>query len=152
MISDAFDTTESHDGYVIECKSENVIKGAVKMDIGDSEDVNDEDEKVNNVVDSFQYTAMDMKKPAFMAYIKTYMQKLKARLTETAPDRVAGFEKAAKELVGKMVKKFDDLEFYLGGDDPTMEGHIGIGFWVDPESDTAPTFFWFKDGLRDEKY
>ena len=152
MISDAFETTESHDGYVIQAKSEMVIKDAVNLDIGDSDEVDDQATKVNNIVDGFQYSAMEMKKPAFMAYIKTYMQKLKAKLQEEKPDRVAGFEKAAKEVVGMMVKKFDDVEFYLGGEDPTMEGHVGLGFWVDPENDTAPTFFWFKDGLKDEKY
>ena len=152
MISDAFDTTESHDGFIIEAKSEMVNKDAVNLDIGDADEVNDEATNVNNIVDGFQYVGMEMKKPAFMAYIKTYMQKLKKHLEENNPDRVAGFEKAAKAVVGMLVKRFDDCEFYLGGEDSTMEGHIGIAFWVDPEADSAPTFFWFKDGLKDEKY
>ena len=152
MISDAFETTESHDGYVIQAKSEMVTKDAVQLDIGDADDVDDQAEKVNNIVDSFQYVAMDLKKPAFMAYIKTYMQKLKAYLSENAPDRIPGFEKAAKEVIGMMVKRFDDCEFYLGGEDSGMEGHIGLAFWVDAESDSAPTFFWFKDGMKDVKY
>ena len=73
-------------------------------------------------------------------------------MEENSPDRVEGFEKAAKAVVGMLVKRFDDCEFYLGGEDSTMQGHIGIGFWVDPEADSAPTFFWFKDGLKDVKY
>ena len=152
MISDAFPTTESHDGYVIQAKSEMVTKDAIQLDIGDADEVDDKAEKVNNIVDGFQYVAVDLKKAAFMAYIKTYMQKLKAHLTEHNPDRVAGFEKAAKEVIGMMVKRFDDCEFYLGGEDSGMEGHVGLGFWVDPEADSGPTFFWFKDGLKEEKY
>merc|ERR1711879_315651 len=108
-------------------------------------------ETVNDIVDGFQYVAMDLKKPAFMAYIKGYLQKLKTKLQEENPDRVAGLEKASKELIGMMVKRFADIEFYLGGEDPTMEGHIGMAFWVEPESDTAPTFFWFKDGCVAQK-
>jgi len=152
MISDAFDFEETHNGYVVKAKSEMMVKDAIQLDIGDADEVDDKAEKVNNIVDGFQYVAMDMKKQAFMAYIKSYMQRLRTKLEEDKPDRVAGFEKAAKEVIGMMVKRFDDCEFYLGGEDPTMEGHIGLAFWEDVENDTAPTFFWFKDGLKDEKY
>jgi hypothetical protein len=41
---------------------------------------------------------------------------------------------------------------FLGDEDPTMEGHIGMACWDNPETDTAPTFYYFKDAMKGEKY
>merc|ERR1712195_327521 len=153
MISDAFDTEEAYDGYVIKCKSAMIVKGACKIDIGDSlpvdgEQADDQDETVNNVVDGFCMVGMAMKKSEFQTYIKGFMGKMKKRLDETAPDRTAGFMKAAQGCVKYLLGKFEDLEFYLGDEDPTMDGHLGMACWDDVENDTAPTFYFFKDALK----
>merc|ERR1712151_862328 len=152
MCSDAFETTESYDGFIIECPSQMVTKDAMQFDIGDSDDVNDEAQTVNNVADGFGMSAMDLKKGAFQAYIKKFMGKVKTHLEENNADRVADFMKNATAAVKYLLGKFDDLEFFLGDNDPTMEGHIGIACWKDPEADSAPTFFYFKDALKGEKY
>jgi len=152
MISDAFQVTETHEGYILECSSTMVNKAAMKFDIGDSDDVNDDDATVNDVADCFQFTPCTLKKGEFQTYIKRYMGKVKAHLEEKFPERTAGFMKQATTCVKYMLGKFDDLEFYLGGEDSIMEGHLGIACWKDPEADTGPTFFYFKDGLKAEKY
>merc|ERR1711884_274526 len=152
LISDAFDAEDCFDGRVFKCKSEMVNKEAMKFDIGDSDDVDDQDQSVNDIVDGFDYTGMNMKKGEFQAYIKKFMGKVKTYLEENNKERVEPFMTGAKQCVGHLLKKFDDLEFYLTRDDECMEGHIAIGCWDDPEADTAPTFYYFKDALYGEKY
>jgi hypothetical protein len=113
LISDAFDCVEEYDGYVLKCKSEMITKGATKYDIGDSmpiDDVNDGDETVNSVVDGFCMTPMALKKGEFQIYIKGFMGKMKAHLEANAPDRTAGFMKAAQGCVKYLLGKFEDLE------------------------------------------
>merc|ERR1712010_192897 len=56
LISDAFDGEDCFDGRVFKCKSELVNKEAMKFDIGDSDDVDDQDQTVNNIVDGFENT------------------------------------------------------------------------------------------------
>merc|ERR1712226_580854 len=97
-------------------------------------------------------SAMEMKKGEFQAYIKKYMVKLKTHLQENKPDRVDGFMAAAKAVIGMLLGKLEDVEFFQTNEDPACEGHIGIAYWKDPESDTAPTFINFVDGLKGEKY
>merc|ERR1712151_236486 len=152
MISDAFETTETYDGYIIEAPSKMIVKGAMQFDIGDADEVDDQDETVNNIADGFQLTAMTLKKGEFQTYIKGFMGKVVKHLEEKNPDRVADFKKNATAAVKYFLGKFDDLEFYLGSEDPTMDGHLGIACWKDPEADSAPTFFYFKDALKGEKY
>merc|ERR1711884_154194 len=152
LISDAFESEECFDGGVFKCKSEMVNKEAMKFDIGDSDDVDDQDQMVNNIVDGFEYTAMTLKKGEFQAYIKKFMSKVKGHLETENPDRVEAFMASAKKCVGYLLPKFADLEFYLTRDDECMEGHIAIACWDDVENDTAPTFYYFKDALKGEKY
>lgn len=42
---------------------------------------------------------------------QAYMKAVKAKLAETNPDRVAGFEKAAGDYAKKIVANFKDYEF-----------------------------------------
>ena len=152
MISDSYPTSETYDGYIIECQSQTVVKDALDLGIGEADDCDDQAEKVNSIVDGFAMMAMEMKKGEFQSYIKKYMAKIIAHLTENAPDRVDGFKKNATLVVKMLLGSFDDCEFYMGDKDPSSDGHIGIGFWKNPETDTAPTFIYFKDGLKGEKY
>merc|ERR1712039_174203 len=152
MISDAFETTEEYDGVIVKCQSAMIDQAAMKFDIGDADDVDDQDETVNNVVKGFEMTSVTLKKGEFQAYIKKFMGKVKTHLDEKNPERTAAFMKGATACVKYLLGKFDDLEFYLGSEDPTMDGHIGIACWDDPETQTAPSFYFFKDALKTMKY
>merc|ERR1739845_268371 len=77
MISDAFATEDAYDGCVKKCKSEMIDKKAMKFDIGDSDDVNDEDTTVNNVVDGFEMTGVTLKKGNSKPISKNSWEKLK---------------------------------------------------------------------------
>ena len=126
MICDAFETTDSYEGVIMECPTQLVNKAAMTFDIGDADEINDEDQTVNNVVDGFGMPPLNLKKGAFKAYIKRFMGKVVEHLRATNPDRIADFKKHATNAIKYLLGKFDDLEFYLGNNDPYMDGHIGI--------------------------
>lgn len=75
------------------------------------EEVNDPNvEKINNVVDAFQYKDTSFTKADFQTWIKGYMKKLKEHLEANNKERVEGFMKGAKEMVGFILSRFDDFQ------------------------------------------
>ena len=71
------------------------------------------EEKVLDVVYNHNLTQTTFSKPEFMAYIKEFLKKLKANLTERGlTDRVDAFMKGAQEFVKFIVGKFDEVELY----------------------------------------
>ncbi len=47
---------------------------------------------------------------SYMAYIKSYMGRVKKHLEETNPKRVAPFQAAAQNFIKKVIAKFDDYQ------------------------------------------
>lgn len=66
-------------------------------------------EKVNNVVDAFHYQETSFTKADFQNWIKNYMKKLKEYLEANNKERVEGFMKGAKEMVGFILGRFNDF-------------------------------------------
>lgn len=74
------------------------------------EAVEDKAEKVLDLVDAFRYTETSYSKADYTTYIKNYMKKVKAYLEKEKPDRVAGFMAGAKDMVGWVLKNFDNFQ------------------------------------------
>jgi hypothetical protein len=66
-------------------------------------------------------------------------------------DRMADFQKGATEWIKFVVGKFKDFEFFTNADFD-MENGIVMSYWEDEENDTAPTFCYFADGLKECKF
>lgn len=66
-------------------------------------------EKVNNIIDAFQYKETTFGKADFQTWIKSYMKKIKDYLEANNKERVDGFMQGAKEMVGFVLKRFDDF-------------------------------------------
>ncbi len=141
MVDDNMTLEEIHGGHILEVKS-NMI----------TDPDNDEEEvQVKDVVHNFRYSEFTMEKPAFMAYIKNYLKAIKTHLEKTqSAEYVKSFEKNAGDFVKFLIPKFKDVEFYRNEKTDCVDGAIAIGVWKD-ESDAAPTFYYFKDGLTKEK-
>lgn len=77
------------------------------------------------------------------------MKKVKEYLTTKNPDRVAPFMKGAQEMVKWILTNFDDLTFYCP-ESYENENLIIISYYKG--SDHAPTFLYFMDGLKAEKF
>ena len=68
------------------------------------------------------------------------------RLTECWPRQLP---QAAQAAIKKIVGMWDELEFYLGEGEEAFEGQIILSFWK--EGADAPSFWFIKDGLEEEK-
>eukprot|EP00335_Anophryoides_haemophila_P000071 CAMPEP_0204821612 /NCGR_PEP_ID=MMETSP1018-20131115/35794_1 /ASSEMBLY_ACC=CAM_ASM_000518 /TAXON_ID=46462 /ORGANISM="Anophryoides haemophila, Strain AH6" /LENGTH=172 /DNA_ID=CAMNT_0051937909 /DNA_START=30 /DNA_END=548 /DNA_ORIENTATION=+ len=138
----------------VKVKSKLVAVGDVDIDVGcgnafggdkEEEGAGDNVEKVIDLVDTYRYQETSFGKKDYVTYIKGYMKRLKAKLSETKPERVEGFMKGAAELVQWVVKNFDEFTFYLPESYDTE--NIIILSYYDGE-DAAPTFVYFLDGLK----
>jgi hypothetical protein len=80
-----------------------------------------------------------------------YVKKVKAKLEEQGKaDRVPAFQKGATALVKHILEKFDEVQIFVG-ENYDMEGSFGYCYYKD-QSDAGPTFFFFLDAMREEKY
>ena len=140
-----------------------IVSDAYKMDedssIGswmvDAEYVIDDDEygetageKVLNVAKTFSYTKVEYTKKEYITYFKGYIKRVMEYLQKENPDSVAQFKKDAMAFIKKFqsVSK-EDLEFWMNeSNDPT--GYVIWSYWKDPETSSAPTFVYFKYGLK----
>jgi len=147
------------DDVVYEVESKNLVKTEGNYDIGanasqdpdaekedDGFDVNSQ--TVNNVLDAHRLQPTSFDKKSYMTYIKGYMKKVLDKLKDSNPDRVAPFQKAAQEFVKGVLAKFDDYDFYTG---ETMDPEAMVVLKFYKEDGLIPYFYFFKDGVREEK-
>ena len=114
MFSDAFPVTELYDGYIIAVKSSIVDKKAMKFDIGDSEEVEDKDERVNDIADGFKYNQSTFTKAQFGAWLKPYLKNISEKLKESQGEEKANaFQKASTEFAKFVIANFDKFEFFM---------------------------------------
>ncbi|KAF6004781.1 hypothetical protein CCYA_CCYA03G1059 [Cyanidiococcus yangmingshanensis] len=142
-------------GLLLACDSYNVTLGASDYGISN----NEEDamggggdsgaETVNVVVDAFKLQSIQLPKKDFQLYIKKYSRRLKEYLEKENPDRVQSFMEGMKEWVPKMLKDFDDYEFYMG---PTCDPDALLVLAKYEGESHYPTFMYLKDGLIEEKF
>lgn len=123
------------------------------MAIGEDDDEKPDDTAVTviDIVDSFRLVEINFDKKAFMAYIKGYLKKVKDHLEANGKaDRVAGFQKGATELVKFIVSKFDEIQIWSG---ETNDYEAGFTYcYYKEQTDAGPTFLYFLDGMKEEKY
>ena len=58
--------------------------------------------------------------------------------------------KGATAFVKHLVEKFDEVQFFTGESNDYDAG-LGYCYYRD-QADDGPTFFFFNDGLKEEKY
>jgi hypothetical protein len=159
MVSDSFPYSEAFDGACLEVKAQFVTKKenedfGLKANTEEGEDESAVDDKtvtVIDVVDSLRLAEISLDKKGFMAYIKGYLKAIKEKLEASGKaDRVAPFQKGATELVKYLVSKWDEVQIWTG---ESGNWDAGFGYSLMKEdSDSGPTFFYFLDGLKQEKY
>ena len=124
---------------------------------------------LNQYVDD---TALDKK--TFTAMIKKYVKQVRMHLKETNPGREEAFVSEMNEFVKKVLKNFNDYDYYHGTVDydameekvnemkakaeaagkeasglSSLQEMIIVCEWVDG---VKPTFHFFKDGMYTERY
>mmetsp|Transcript_38734 Transcript_38734/g.34429 ORF Transcript_38734/g.34429 Transcript_38734/m.34429 type:complete len:173 (+) Transcript_38734:78-596(+) len=155
LVSDSFKMEKKFGDVIGEVRSTQVVKGGGEIDIGRGnefgggdadEAVDDQVEKVLDLVDNFHLTETSFGKEDYTTYIKQYMKKVKAKLEEKNPDRVKPFMEGAKEAVKWILKNFDEFQFFMG-EKMDMDATIVLAYFKDPEADMTPTFCYFLDGM-----
>lgn len=86
-----------------------------------------------------------------MAWCRGYMQKIVQKLKDQGKDdRVPEFKKGATELVKLIAGKFSEMQLFVG-EKMDYEGAFCFAYQKEQE-DEGPTFLFFKDGLKENKY
>ena len=152
MFSDAFPSSECFGGSVISVKSEMINIEAFKGDMGDADEVEDQDQRVNNVAHGFKYNESKFTKAQFGAWIKPYLKRVGERKWGDTPDapEYAAFKKNCQEFAKFVLGRFADFEFYMN-EENDMDGALALCYWEDPENDKGPTFLYLKDGMIKNK-
>lgn len=159
MCSDSYPFEEIFDGAGLEVKARFITKKenedfGLKANTEEGEDESQPDDKtvtVVDVVDAMRLQEITLDKKAFMAYIKGYLKSIKEKLEEKGKgDRVAAFQKGATDLVKSLVAKWDEVQCFTG---ESGNWDAGLAYcYMKDQADAGPTFFFFLDGMKQEKY
>lgn len=83
--------------------------------------------------------------------LKGYLKKVVTYLQENGKeDRVDGFKKGATEMIKFVMGKFDEMQIFIGESMDTENAGLCFAYTMDGETD--PTFLFFNDGLKQEKF
>jgi len=96
---------------------------------------------VNNVIDGFSYTETQIGAPAdFKAWIKEYMNAvvLKHRELGTPKEEIQAFKATAPNIAKFFLKKFSDVQFYLGA---SFNAETMV-FSIYPDGALTPNFYF----------
>eukprot|EP00178_Gracilaria_changii_P005498 TRINITY_DN1909_c1_g1_i1.p2 TRINITY_DN1909_c1_g1~~TRINITY_DN1909_c1_g1_i1.p2 ORF type:complete len:180 (+),score=50.19 TRINITY_DN1909_c1_g1_i1:78-542(+) len=110
----------------------------------DGEDVR----QVNVIAESFRLQETGFDKASYKTYIKGYLKSLKTFLEGKNPERVAPFMEAAKTALPELLKMVDDAQFFVG-EEMNPEGMTVLMTYA--EDNVTPVFWYWKDGLVEEK-
>ena len=85
-----------------------------------------------------------------MALVKPYLKKVTEKLKENGKEaRVLEFQKGATELVKFIIAKFDEMQIFTGS---SFDSEAGLAFAYTMDGEIDPTFLFFADGMREEKF
>jgi hypothetical protein len=154
MVSDSYPHTPVFNNAGLEVKAKYRTKGVEQIAIA-SDDVIEDDgtgETVVDVVDAFKYNEIPgFQKKDFMAWVKGYLAKITEKLNSSGKEaRVAEFKAGATEMVKFIISKWDEMQVFAG---PKYDMDAGLVVaWTKEQTDDGPTFLYFLDGLKEEKF
>ena len=156
FISDSYPITPCFNDACIEVKARMVAKDNYKMETanhfggGDDDEGEDDTPQVIDIVDSFQLNEINFTKKDFAAWAKGYLGAVTKHLTSKGKEeRVPEFKKGATEAVKFIMSKIDEMQFFCG-QKYDMEG--SVCFCYNKDGEAEPTFIFFVDGMKQEKF
>lgn len=158
------------DSYKPEPQFEGVIFGVKSQYIEVVDDCgipNNDDEgaggdgptRVNNIAHSFNLTETTYSKSEYMTWAKGYMKKLLGKLEEkTYPSdeektkKVGTFKAEAQKFIKYVLENISNVTFYINSE-MDDEGMVIPAVWPENAGENeGPTFLYFADGVKEEKY
>jgi Translationally controlled tumour protein len=160
LVPDSFKFIEvgGEEGAVYEVDCRRVTESGAPIDIGGnpSADGQDADEAVDpneetyiDVIKSTRLCETGFTQKDYTTYIKSYMKKIEALLQKNNPERVESFKKNAQAYVMKVLKNFNDYQFYMGESNDIEGMVVLLGY---REDGMTPYCVFWKDGMVGQKY
>ena len=156
MFSDAYPTKDAYEGFVWDVETEMVVKEAMKFNMGDCEDLEDQSSRVNNLVDGHLLVDAGFDKKQFKIWAQGYISKITKdfkknnNIESDDNELLKSFKKNVGALCKDAMEHFEDYQFFLG-EDNDMEGSLGFAKWIDANNDKGPHIYFIKTGLIKEK-
>ena len=168
FFSDAYPANELFGGVVLEVKARMIKKGSDAIMIASDDVIEDDDDTpmVIDIVDSFQLKENEsMTGKDLMEWAKLVMPKLKKNwvkknmpeadgkkddeLDDDQKAKIKAFQKNCGDAVKFIKSKHDEMQYFYGQSyDPT--GQMCCCYNKDGEEN--PTFLFFIDGFKEEKF
>lgn len=160
MCSDSYPMKMLHDGVIMEVDAATIKEGGGIDDAliggnasaeGEDADAGADDGAVMgiNVIMNARLATTQFTKKDFQTFMKGFMKKVLAHLEKENPDRVAPFKKGAQAAFKEILGSFKDWEFYTG---ENMDPDGSLALLNYREDGVSPYFWFFKDGLNEEKF
>jgi len=159
LLSDSFEPKEV-DGILYEVDAAMITVGGESYNTGANaseeegdEGVEDSVAKVNNIIHTFQLQSIPLSKADYKGHIKTYIKRVKKHLDDTkaSDEDKEAFKSKGQGFVMKVLKNFDDYEFYVGESGPS-EGDDQMTVLLNYREDgVTPYFTYWKHGLESMK-
>jgi len=153
MMSDSYRHELCFGDAGLEVKARYTTKGSDQIAIA-SDDVIEDDgtgETVVDVVEAFKLNEIQLSKKDFMAYVKQFLKAVSEKLESIGKgDRIPDFKKGATEMVKYIIGRFDEFQFYTGPKF-SMDGGLAFSYQKEQE-DEGPTFLFFHDAMKQEKF
>lgn len=82
--------------------------------------------------------------------LKAFLKRTVGYLKENGKeDRVPDFQKGATEMVKFVMGKFDEMQIFAG---QSMDCEASLAFAYTADGETDPTFLFFNDAMKQEKF
>lgn len=136
-----------------EVKGKYITKGSDQIAIAADDELDDDagGETVVNIVDAAQLNEIEISKKDFMNIIKVFLKNVADKLEANGKsDRVAPFKKGATEVVKFILGRFKEFQIFTGSSFDT-DGSLAFAYQKE-QMDEGPTFLFFADVLKEEKF
>ena len=155
FLSDSFPHELTMNDACIEAKAKYITKGSDNVAISPEDEDEMDDEGGETVVDIQDKMGLvevqGFTKANFMTWAKGYLTKTTASLQERGlAERVPEFKKGATQLVKLIAGQFGEMQLFVG-EKEDYDGAMCFAYQKNQE-DEGPTFLFFADGLRQQKY
>ena len=153
MVSDSYPHTLIFNDACLEVQAKYKTKGVEQIAIA-SDDIIEDDgtgETIVDIVDCFKLNEIQITKKDFMTIVKTILKTTSEKLTSSGKEaRIDEFKKGATEMVKYVISKFDEFQFYTGAS-YNMEAGLALSYQKN-QDDEGPTFLFFNDIMKEEKF
>ena len=153
LCSDSYPHKLTCNDACLEVKARYVKKGGDQIQIA-SDDVLEDDENLETVVDivdAFKLNEITLSKKDFVAWVKGFLGTVSKHLeSKGKTERIPEFKKGATELTKLIMGQYDEFQVFTGPS-YNMEGALAFCYQKE-QDDEGPTFVYFQDSLKEEKF